>query len=72
MFKLNILYGNLVDKYNVKYLETSPNIIDRNVSFSIFVDDLEPLNVRIDFVLGQVDWKFVSAGTIHHLSHLVL
>lgn len=52
------------------YLKTAANIVDGHVSLIVLVDDLEPLDVHLNLVLGQGDRDLVSRLPVDLQSHL--
>lgn len=66
-----LCYARSQREQTLHHLETSPDVVDGDETLAIDVDDLEPLDVRLDFVLAEVDGDLVAAGAVHHLAHLV-
>lgn len=54
------------------YLKTSSDVVDRHVSLAILVNNLESLDIELDLFLVEVNGNLVSAGTVHHLAHLIV
>lgn len=59
--------------FNTKlfYLETATNIVDRHVTLVVLVNNLEPLDVRLNLLLGQRNRDLVPRLPIHLQSHLI-
>lgn len=57
--------------FTAHHLETPPDVVDGDEALAVDVDDLEPLDVRLDLVLAEVDGDLVATGAVDHLAHLV-